>query len=98
MVATARVETSATGLVFEGVLDCQTVPALIDQMTGPRTRDFELDVSASSKIDSAGLAMMIDWGNRYLPAGQKIRLRGASLQVRQLIDIMHLDDFFELLA
>ena len=93
-----RVETTETGLSFIGVLDCQTVPALVQQMSAPTSSEFELDVSASSKIDSAGLAMLVDWGNRHLQAGEKIRLRGASLQVRQLIDIMSLNEFFELLA
>ena len=94
----AQVEKTAAGLAFVGVLDCQTVPALIGQLPAPQSSEFELDVSASSKIDSAGLAMLIDWGNRHLQADEKIRLRGASLKVRQLIDIMGLDDFFELLA
>ena len=94
----ARLEETETGLAFVGVLDCQTVSELMKQMPAPRSSGFELDVSASSKIDSAGLAMLIDWGNRHLQADEKIRLRGASLKVRQLIDIMHLGDFFELLA
>lgn len=95
----ARVEKTDAGLAFFGVLDHQTVPALINQMPeSRRSADVELDISASSKIDSAGLAMLIDWGNRHLQAGEKIRLRGASLKVRQLIEIMSLDTFFELLA
>ena len=94
----ARVEKTETGLAFIGVLDCQTVPALLTQLPAPPSPAFELDVSASSKIDSAGLAMLLDWGNRHLPDGEKIRLRGASLKVRQLIDIMRLGDFFKLLA
>ncbi len=94
----ARVEKTEAGLALIGMVDCQTVPALVKQMPGSLSREFELDVSASSKIDSAGLAMLIDWGNRHLQPDEKIRLRGASLKVRQLIDIMHLGDFFELLA
>ena len=94
-----RVEKTATGMAFFGSLDHQTVPRLIKQM--PEFRydgEVELDISASRKIDSAGLAMLIDWGNHHLPPGEKIRLRGASLKVRELIDIMHLKPFFELLA
>ena len=96
--ATSRVEKTELGLAFSGVLDCQTVPALMKQMPAPHSPRFELDISASDKIDSAGLAMLIDWSNRHLPSGEKIRLRGASLKVCQLIEIMGLNEFFELLA
>lgn len=93
-----RIEITEAGLALSGTLDHRTVPGLIRQMPAPGSREFEFDLREISKMDSAGLAMLIDWGNRHLQADEKIRLRGASLKVRQLIAIMHLDAFFELLA
>lgn len=59
--------------------------------------DSELDLSATRRIDSAGLAMLIDWGKRSMSPGQTIRIRGASRQTRQLIEILRLGSMFELL-
>ena len=94
--STSRVEKTETGLAFFGVIDFQTVPALIEAMPKTSPLDTELDLSAASKIDSAGLAFLISWGNQNLAPDQKIGLYGARAQVRQLIDIMHLQGVFEL--
>ena len=93
-----RIQATEAGMAIVGTLDHRTVPGLITQMPAPGADAFEIDLRETGKVDSAGLAMLIDWGNRHLQAEQKIRLRGASLKVRQLIAIMHLDGFFELLA
>lgn len=92
----SRVEKTKTGLAFFGIIDFQTVPALIEAMPKTSPSETELDLRAASKIDSAGLAFLINWGNQNLAPGQKITLYGASTQVRQLIDIMHLQAVFEL--
>jgi ABC-type transporter Mla MlaB component len=94
--STPRVEKTETGLAFFGVIDFQTVPALIEAMPKTSPPDTELDLSAASKIDSAGLAFLINWGNHNLAPDQKIVLYGARAQVCLLIDIMHLQGVFEL--
>lgn len=91
-----RVEKTATGLAFMGDIDHQSVPGLMRQMPEFDASLTVLDLSASAKIDSAGLAFMIDWGNRHLSPGQKVSVRGASPQLQQLIEIMHLESVFEL--
>ncbi len=93
-----RVEKTDTGLEFFGVIDFQSIPALLKKMPETSPAESVLDISEASKIDSAGLAFLIHWGNRNLAPDQKIRLRGASSQARQLIDIMRLKSVFELLA
>ena len=96
-----RVDKTKEGLAFIGVIDHQSVPDLIKEMPDASESvlaEKVLDLSAVSKIDSAGVALLIHWGNRNLEPGQKITLRGASLQLRQLIDIMRLRSIFELLA
>lgn len=93
-----RVEKTETGLAFFGVIDFQSIPALLKAMPETNPAETVLDISEASKIDSAGLAFLIHWGNRNLAPDQRIRLRGASSQARQLIDIMRLKSVFELLA
>jgi len=92
----SRVEKTPGGLAFFGDIDHQSVPGLMEDMPESSTSVTELDVSEAEKIDSAGLAFLIDWGNRNLQAGQKIVLRGANEQLQQMIDIMRLGDLFEL--
>jgi len=92
----SRVEKTETGLAFFGVIDFQTVPSLIEAMPKTSPPETELDLSAASKIDSAGLAFLINWGNQNLALDQKITVYGASAQVLHLIDIMHLQAVFEL--
>lgn len=93
----SRVEKTASGLAFSGVIDHQSVPALIKSLPVSGSAEMELDISAASKVDSAGLAMLIHWGNEHLQSGEKIKLRGASQQVRQLIEILGLESMFQLL-
>ena len=100
-VSSSRVEKTPSGLAFYGVIDHQTIPVLIRQipeMKPAETGDThaELDLSSAGKIDSAGLAFLIYWGNQHLKPEQKIILRGASQQVRKLINIMRLGKMFEL--
>ena len=92
----SRVEKTETGLAFFGVIDSQSVPALLEAMPDSASPEMELDLSGATRVDSAGLAFLIHWGNRNLATDQKIRLRGASVQVLQLINIMRLKSVFEL--
>ena len=91
-----RVEVTQSGLAFFGIIDFQTIPALLKVMPDSSLPEPELDLSAASKVDSAGLAFLIHWGNECLAPDQKVPLRGASPQVRQLIDILHLQAVFEI--
>lgn len=94
----SRVEKTETSLVFSGVIDFRSVPALLAQMPESSPAETVLDLSKTRKIDSAGLAFLINWGNQNLASDQKIRLRGANAKARKLIDIMRLKSVFELLA
>jgi anti-anti-sigma factor len=96
MATSSRVEKTSTGLAFFGDIDHQSIPELMQHMPAFNASSTLLDLSASGKIDSAGLAFMMDWGNRHLSPGQKISVRGASPQLQQLIQIMRLESVFEL--
>jgi ABC-type transporter Mla MlaB component len=92
----SRVEKTETGLAFFGVIDFQSIPSLLEAMPEAGSPEMELDLSAATRIDSAGLAFLVYWGNQNLAPNQKISLRGASVQVLQLINIMRLTSVFEL--
>jgi len=77
------------------VIDHQTIPALIQALPQVEMAQPILDLTAVSRIDSAGLAFLIDWGRQYYSTGQKILLTGASKQAQQLIDTMKLETIFE---
>ncbi len=91
----ARVKLNDSGFELEGIIDHQTIPDLIENMPQIESKSPLLDISAVTRIDSAGLAFLIDWGKKHLAEGQKIRLSGVSKQVQQLIETMKLDDLFE---
>lgn len=91
----ARAKLNATGFSLEGIVDHQTIPDLIANFPQTESESPVLDISAVTRIDSAGLAFLIDWGKKNLAAGQKITLSGTSEQARQLIDTMKLDALFE---
>lgn len=89
------VRSIATGLAFEGVIDHQSIPGLLAGMPEVSVDKPILDLSAVSRIDSAGLAFLIHWGERLAQPTQKILLTGVSAQARQLIDTMKLDSVFD---
>ena len=96
--APSRVEKTESGLAFFGVIDYQSVPRLLQDIPQCSANETLLDLREVGKIDSAGLAFLLDWGNRNLAPDETIKLRGASEQARQLINILHLNSVFELLA
>ena len=67
----SRVEKTETGLAFFGVIDSQSVPALLEAMPDSASPEMELDLSGATRVDSAGLAFLIHWGNRNLATDQK---------------------------
>ena len=83
------------GLAFEGIIDHQSIPALMARIPELSAGTPVLDLSAVSRIDSAGLAFLIHWSKRLAQPEQKIALTGVSAQARQLIDTMKLDSVFE---
>lgn len=94
---TTRVEKTATGLCFTGVIDHQSIPKLMSALPDMQLNEPILDLKEVSKIDSAGLAFLIHWGNEHLSDGQKVKLSGISRQAKQLIGIMGLEPVFELI-
>lgn len=97
MSAPANIHINETGLVLEGVIDHQSVPSLLRAL--PSDVEFEspeIDLSKVTKIDSAGLAFIINWGNQILAKDQKIVLHGTNQKAAKLIEIMNLEAVFTL--
>lgn len=84
-----------SGLAFEGVIDHQSIPGLLACMPEVSIDKPVLDLSRVSRIDSAGLAFLIHWGEQLIQPTQKILLTGVSAQTHQLIDTMKLDSVFD---
>ena len=91
----SKVKASDDGLIFEGVIDHQTIPGLLENMPEVNSKRPVLDLAKVSKIDSAGLAFLIHLGNTQFPTAEKLSLVGLSTQAKQLIDIMGLETVFE---
>ncbi len=93
--AKASVKLTPTGLKFEGVINHQTIPALMEQSLKTELSEPVLDLAGVSRIDSAGLAFLLNWGRNNLSKESKIMLSGTSEQAQQLIETMKLDSIFE---
>lgn len=93
--SSSTVKASDHGLVFEGVIDHQTIPNLLENMPDVKSKQPTLDLTKVSKIDSAGLAFLIHLGNTQFSTAEKLSLTGLSSQAKQLIDIMGLETVFE---
>lgn len=70
---------------FEGALDVDGAPALFRSM--PRHTEPALDLSAVTRCDSAGLALLLEYRRR---AGGHINLHNVPEQARTLIDFYRL--------
>lgn len=92
----ANAQLTESGLAFSGVIDHQSIPALIRNLPEVSSADPIIDLREVSKIDSAGLAFLIHWGNTHLTNADKMQLSGVSEQAKQLIGILELGSVFEI--
>ncbi len=85
-----------SGLALSGIIDHQSIPGLISKLPDSSDIAPSVDLSRVDKIDSAGFAFLIHWGNQHIEDGQKLKLTGVNEQARQLISIMGLETVFDL--
>jgi anti-anti-sigma factor len=92
----ASVQLTDSGLIFSGIIDHQSIPGLMNGLLDTNNTKPVIDLSEVSKIDSAGLAFLIHWGNTHLANADKVQLKGVSEQAKQLIGILELESVLEI--
>jgi anti-sigma B factor antagonist len=85
--------TSAT-VVLDGEIDISTSPAirrfLMAAISGGDVH-LAVDMSGVAFIDAGGIGVLVAAANRAREAGGSLSLLAPSRQVRQLLDVFHLD-------
>lgn len=78
---------------LSGALTFETVPELLDRSRKllPFERALEIDLTGVDRIDSAGLALLIEWLRLAAAHGQTIAFRQAPAQMRDLVRVSGLD-------
>ena len=93
--ASCSIETVAPGrLAVRGELDFDTAPAALTRglaLLGSAA-ECEIDLSALSSGDSAGLAVLIEWLASARRRGAKLRYTGVPAQMRAIARISDLED------
>lgn len=82
---------------LSGRLDRDTVPAFWRQRHQwiPTDNPLTLDLSALSRVDSAGMAMLLHLDRTLRHQGQKVRYQGMPEQLKLLLTLSNLDTFFD---
>ncbi len=84
-------------LVAKGDLDQTTVPdECRETLKLGAERDYQMDLSGIERIDSAGLALLINLSQRQQAAGGSIRYTNCPDKVVQLVDMSELNDVIHL--
>jgi anti-sigma B factor antagonist len=80
-----------------GEIDVASAPSLaakLEEVVDRGRVEIVLDLSEVTFLDSSGLAVLVKYLKRVLPAGGQIRLVVTNRAVRQAIEITHLDTVF----
>lgn len=85
MLASVTLEKKSTTLYLTGVLDSHTLDLVWTQYSNFSNIDC-VDVSALTRVDSSGLALLT-----YLCLGYDAKLQGASSQLQTLVDLYDLE-------
>jgi anti-sigma B factor antagonist len=94
MTATAVSDPPSATVVLDGEIDVATAPAIRRLlMAAISGRDVQLavDMSGVTFIGAAGIGVLVAAANRAREAGGGLSLLAPSRQLRQLLDILHLD-------
>ena len=74
-----------------GFADNVSVEQLVESLVGKRAGSVVLNLSSVEKIDSAGLGMIVLIKDEVEDSGGKFAVRGASGQVKKMLDISRFD-------
>jgi len=86
-------------VALSGELDAAHVRQRLHQSTdwfAGDSDDIDIDLSAITRTDSAGLALLLDWLRRARAAQIELTFRDAPPQMRALIDFCALHDILPL--
>ena len=96
-VAQARLQVRDGRLLVLGEICFDTVNRLIDEgrsaIRALPEGEAVLDLSAVTKSDSAGLALVIDWVRTAQQRGARLQIVGMSSQLLDIAHVSGLDDF-----
>ncbi len=95
----ATISVFESGIKLRGELVFASVSDLLSQgeklLSDQKNDTVEVDLAAVSRIDSAGLALLIEWKRAALKKQQKIKLLHIPKQATSLIETYKLQPFFE---
>jgi len=97
MVATSLRDEGSGRFALSGDLSFGTVPALLgagDAAFGALAR-AEVDLAGVERVDSAGLALLLEWSVRARGAGRTLRYRHAPVALAALAGISEVEELLE---
>ncbi|NTU47909.1 MAG: STAS domain-containing protein [Syntrophobacteraceae bacterium] len=87
-------------VALEGSLDFNTVPDLrknlLKTLRKGASPSIELDFSRVSKVDTSGIAMLVELNRIAVSKGGNVSLTGMNEQVRRMMRLARLDGIFSL--
>ncbi len=87
-------------VALEGSLDFNTVPdlrkKLLKALRKGASSAIELDFSRVSKVDTSGIAMLVELKRIAVSKGGNVSLKGMNEQVRRMMRLARLDQIFSL--
>jgi phospholipid transport system transporter-binding protein len=91
-----NIEQSKVGdVVLSGVLDRTTVPNIVFNYAANSENILNLDLSLLSKVDSAGLAWLIDILSRLQQQGINLKLHNSPEQLNKIMQLGQVSNLFE---
>ncbi|QCQ21200.1 STAS domain-containing protein [Desulfoglaeba alkanexedens] len=86
-------------VAFEGRLDKETVPEARRRVLKALKRNpagsLDVDLSRLERMDTAGVALLVELHRNALRKGGKVRLRGLNEGARRMIQLARLDQVLE---
>ena len=81
-----------SGYDLIGNLTYETVPKLFDQMILEYSESTILSLRKVDRVDSAGLALLIEWSCSARKQGKQLVLKDIPTSLRSLIDVSGLEE------
>ncbi len=93
MSARAQVEPGVDGIALVGVVDHDSVPELLERLErGAGTGDLlRVDLEEVERMDSAGLALLLELERRQRLAGGELELRNPPASLCRLAELAEVD-------
>ncbi len=87
-------------MLLGGVLGFETATAWLERTDElfVQAPEIRLDLSAITRVDSAGLALLLEWLRRAREIGRPLFLDHVPEQMRSLIEVTNLDQVLPLSA